>query len=64
MSKSDPSDLSRITMLDDADMIAKKIRKAKSDPDALPASQEELAARPEAANLLGIYAAPCRHAFG
>ena len=57
MSKSDPSDLSRITMLDDADMIAKKIRKAKSDPDALPSSQEELADRAEAANLLGIYAA-------
>jgi tryptophanyl-tRNA synthetase len=57
MSKSDPSDLSRITMLDDADAIAKKIRKAKSDPDALPASQDELEGRPEAANLLGIYAA-------
>ncbi len=57
MSKSDPSDLSRITMLDDADAIAKKIRKAKSDPDALPAGEEELAERPEAANLLGIYAA-------
>lgn len=57
MSKSDPSDLSRITMLDDADMIAKKIRKAKSDPEALPSATAELAARPEAANLLGIYAA-------
>ena len=57
MSKSDPSDLSRITMLDDADAIAKKIRKAKSDPDALPSAEGELAQRPEAANLLGIYAA-------
>ncbi|MBL6761713.1 MAG: tryptophan--tRNA ligase [PS1 clade bacterium] len=57
MSKSDPSDLSRITMLDSADDIAKKIRKAKTDPDVLPESQEALAARPEAANLLGIYAA-------
>lgn len=57
MSKSDPSDLSRITMLDDADMIAKKIRKAKSDPDELPGETAELETRPEAANLLGIYAA-------
>ncbi len=57
MSKSDPSDLSRITMLDSADDISKKIRKAKTDPDVLPESQEALAARPEAANLLGIYAA-------
>jgi len=57
MSKSGPSDLSRITMLDSADDIAKKIRKAKTDPDVLPESQEALAARPEAANLLGIYAA-------
>ena len=57
MSKSDPSDLSRITMLDSADDIAKKIRKAKTDPDVLPESHEALAARPEAANLLGIYAA-------
>ena len=57
MSKSDPSDLSRITMLDDADAIARKIRKAKSDPDALPSVEAELEARPEAANLLGIYAA-------
>lgn len=57
MSKSDPSDLSRITMLDSADDIAKKIRKAKTDPDALPETQEACQARPEAANLLGIYAA-------
>ena len=57
MSKSDPSDLSRITMLDSADEIAKKIRKAKTDPDVLPESQHALEGRPEAANLLGIYAA-------
>ena len=57
MSKSDPSDLSRITMLDSADAIAKKIRKAKTDPDALPETEAELDGRPEAANLLGIYAA-------
>ena len=57
MSKSDPSDLSRITMLDSADDIAKKIRKAKTDPDVLPDSEDGLDGRPEAANLLGIYAA-------
>ncbi len=57
MSKSDPSDLSRINLTDDADTIAKKIRKAKTDPDALPDSKDGLAGRPEAANLLGIYAA-------
>ena len=57
MSKSDPSDLSRITMLDSADEIAKKIRKAKTDPEVLPESEDGLAGRPEAANLLGIYAA-------
>jgi len=57
MSKSDPSDLSRINLTDDADTIAKKIRKAKTDPEALPESKDGLAGRPEAANLLGIYAA-------
>ena len=57
MSKSDPSDLSRITMLDDGDAIAKKIRKAKTDPDALPSDKVGLEGRAEAANLLGIYAA-------
>jgi len=57
MSKSDPSDLSRITMLDSADDIAKKIRKAKTDPDVLPDTETGLDGRPEAANLLGIYAA-------
>ncbi|HAT08988.1 MAG TPA: tryptophan--tRNA ligase [Rhodobiaceae bacterium] len=57
MSKSDPSDLSRIAMLDSADEIAKKIRKAKTDPHVLPESESGLNGRPEAANLLGIYAA-------
>jgi tryptophanyl-tRNA synthetase len=56
MSKSDPSDLSRINLTDDADTIAKKIRKAKTDPDALPSEVDGLAARPEAENLVGIYA--------
>jgi tryptophanyl-tRNA synthetase len=56
MSKSDPSDLSRINLTDDADTINKKIRKAKTDPDALPESLDELKDRPEAANLLGIFA--------
>ncbi len=57
MSKSDPSDLSRINLTDDADTIAKKIRKAKTDPDALPDTIDALTDRPEAANLLGIFAA-------
>ena len=57
MSKSDASDLSRINLTDDADTIAKKIRKAKTDPDELPDSVDALKQRPEAANLLGIYAA-------
>ena len=57
MSKSDPSELSRIDMTDDADAIAKKIRKAKTDPEPLPENAKEFDARPEAANLLGIYAA-------
>ena len=57
MSKSDPSELSRITMTDDADAIAKKIRKAKTDPEPLPEDDKGLEGRPEAANLLGIYAA-------
>ncbi|PYE87473.1 tryptophan--tRNA ligase [Phyllobacterium leguminum] len=57
MSKSDPSDLSRINLVDDADTIAKKIRKAKTDPEALPSDVEGLAGRPEADNLVGIYAA-------
>jgi tryptophanyl-tRNA synthetase len=57
MSKSDPSDMSRITLSDSADDIARKIRKAKTDPDALPESKDGLDGRPEAQNLLGIYAA-------
>ncbi len=57
MSKSDPSELSRIDMTDDADAIAKKIRKAKTDPDALPETEKGFHERPEAANLMGIYAA-------
>jgi tryptophanyl-tRNA synthetase len=57
MSKSDESDYSRITMTDDADAIALKLRKAKTDPEPLPDSEAGLAGRPEAANLLGIWAA-------
>jgi len=57
MSKSEPSDLSRINMTDDADTIVKKIRKAKTDPAPLPETLDELKARPEADNLVGIYAA-------
>jgi tryptophanyl-tRNA synthetase len=57
MSKSDPSDLSRINLTDDADTIARKIRKARTDPAPLPESAAELADRPEADNLIGIYAA-------
>ena len=56
MSKSDPSDLSRINLTDDADTISKKIRKAKTDPEALPGELDGLAGRPEAENLVGIYA--------
>ncbi|WP_170332325.1 tryptophan--tRNA ligase [Ruegeria arenilitoris] len=57
MSKSDPSDMSRINMTDDAEAIAKKIRKAKTDPDALPSEIDGLEERPEARNLVNIYAA-------
>ena len=57
MSKSDPSDLSRINLTDDADGISKKIRKAKTDPEPLPSDLEGLKTRPEAENLVGIYAA-------
>lgn len=57
MSKSDPSDYSRINLTDDADAIAQKIRKAKTDPDPLPSEEKGLEARPEADNLVGIYAA-------
>ena len=57
MSKSDPSDYSRINLTDDADAIAQKVRKAKTDPEPLPSEEAGLAARPEADNLVGIYAA-------
>ncbi|SLN49919.1 tryptophan--tRNA ligase [Ruegeria meonggei] len=57
MSKSDPSDMSRINMTDDADTIAKKIRKAKTDPEALPSEIEGLEDRPDARNLVNIFAA-------
>jgi tryptophanyl-tRNA synthetase len=57
MSKSDGSDYSRINMTDDADAIALKIRRAKTDPEPLPATVGELERRPEAENLVGIYAA-------
>ena len=57
MSKSDPSDYSRINMTDDAAVIEKKIRKARTDPEPLPEALEGLASRPEADNLVGIYAA-------
>ena len=57
MSKSDASDLSRINMTDDAETIARKIQKAKTDPEPLPSEEAGLAARPEADNLVGIYAA-------
>ncbi len=57
MSKSDPSDASRINLTDDADAIAQKIRRAKTDPDPLPDAVEGLEGRPEARNLVNIYAA-------
>jgi tryptophanyl-tRNA synthetase len=57
MSKSDESDYSRINMTDDAETIALKLRKAKTDPEPLPSDLEGLKARPEADNLVGIYAA-------
>jgi tryptophanyl-tRNA synthetase len=57
MSKSDESDMTRINLTDDADAIAQKIRKAKTDPEPLPSEEAGLAKRPEADNLVGIYAA-------
>ncbi|HEY9215298.1 MAG TPA: tryptophan--tRNA ligase [Ancylobacter sp.] len=57
MSKSDPSDLSRINLTDDADAVASKVRRAKTDPEPLPSEAEGLKGRPEAENLVGIYAA-------
>ncbi len=57
MSKSDPSDQSRINLTDSADEIALKIRRAKTDPELLPDSPDGFSGRPEAANLMNIYAA-------
>ncbi|MBB6426652.1 tryptophan--tRNA ligase [Sphingopyxis sp. JAI128] len=57
MSKSDPSDASRINLVDDADTIMAKIRKAKTDPEPLPSEAAGLDGRPEAKNLVSIYAA-------
>ena len=57
MSKSDPSDMSRINLTDDADAIAQKIRKARTDPEPLPEALAGLAERPEARNLVNVYAA-------
>jgi tryptophanyl-tRNA synthetase len=57
MSKSDPSDMSRINLTDSDDVISQKIRKAKTDPEPLPDDPAQLGARPEAKNLVGIYAA-------
>jgi len=57
MSKSDPSEFSRINLNDDADTLAQKIRKAKTDAELLPAKADMLEGRPEAQNLVGIYAA-------
>ena len=61
MSKSDPSDQSRINLTDSADAIAAKIRKAKTDPEPLPETAEGLKDRPEARNLVNIYAALAGH---
>ena len=57
MSKSDPSDMSRINLTDDADTIAQKFRKARTDPEPLPETVEGLEGRAEARNLVNIYAA-------
>jgi len=57
MSKSDPSEMSRINLTDDADTIMTKVKKAKTDPEPLPSEAAGLEGRPEAANLVGIYSA-------
>jgi tryptophanyl-tRNA synthetase len=57
MSKSDPSDMSRINLTDDADTIMNKVKKARTDPEPLPSEADGLKERPEAANLVGIFAA-------
>ena len=56
MSKSDPSENARINLVDDQDVISRKIRKAKTDPESLPVSESKFEGRPEAANLMSIYA--------
>ena len=61
MSKSDPSDLSRINLTDDADTIARKIKKARTDPEPLPGETDGLKGRAEATNLVGIYGALSGH---
>jgi tryptophanyl-tRNA synthetase len=61
MSKSDESDYSRINLTDDADAIAQKIRKARTDPNPMPAIPDDLKGRPEAENLINIYAALSDH---
>jgi tryptophanyl-tRNA synthetase len=57
MSKSDPSDMSRINLTDDADTIMQKVKKAKTDPEPLPSEKAGLAGRPEALNLVSVFAA-------
>jgi len=57
MSKSDASDMSRINLIDDADTVLNKVKKAKTDPEPLPSETAGLESRPEAKNLVGIYAA-------
>jgi len=57
MSKSDPSDMSRVNLADSPDEVMKKVRKAKTDPEPLPSEEGGLAGRPEALNLVTIYAA-------
>jgi len=64
MSKSDPSDMSRINLNDDPDLIAQKVRKAKTDPEPLPADPAELEGRPEAKNLVTIYSALADESVG
>jgi tryptophanyl-tRNA synthetase len=63
MSKSDESDFSRINLTDDADAIAQKIRKARTDPQPLPASKKEMEGRPEAENLINIFAGLSGHSI-
>jgi tryptophanyl-tRNA synthetase len=57
MSKSDPAEGARILLMDDADQISKKIKRATTDPEALPSEEAGLKGRVEADNLVGIYAA-------